>query len=100
MMAFTGAPAAPRAAPAPAAAPVGGGMPMGGAAPMGGAVPSKEEVAAAKADADLFAWAHQTLAAQGSAKAAEMNAKAQQKSQAYQALKAVRDEAEKRMSFA
>merc|ERR1719401_1657049 len=67
MMAFTGAPAAPRAA-APAAA-MGGAMPMGGAAPVGGAVPSKEEVAAAKADADLFAWAHQTLAAPGSAKA-------------------------------
>jgi len=65
-----------------------------------GAGPSKEEVAKAKADADLFLWAASTLAAEGHPKAAAMRAEASQKASAYQALQAFLEESEKGMAYA
>jgi len=89
-VAFAAAPVA--ATSAPAAAPyVAPTKPVRAA---GGGAPSKEEVEAAKADADLYAWSASTLAAEGNPKAAEMQAKAAQKMQAYEALRAMLDQAQ------
>merc|ERR1719474_270913 len=101
-MAFSGAsasPSPPVAAPAvaaPAAVPAAAVSASMGMA----ATPSKEEVDAAKSEADLYVWSANTLAAEGNPKAASMSATAQQKVQAYEALKAMFEAGQKKMSFA